>query len=131
MNAAQILKAMEAQREFMVPLDGERKVTLRRPTDLQIQTNFIKLAPGAKPEDPPKPSLYVDPAHLHRYGVGWSGFAEADLLGAAGGSDPAPFDPLLLQAWLECNPAQINVLVEGLLGNIVQHINSKAEAEKN
>ena len=131
MNAEQLLKAMLIQREFMVPLDAERKVALRRPTDLQIQTNFIKLNPGAKPEDPPKPSLHVDPAQLYRYGVGWVGFTEADLLGAAGGSDPAPFDPLLLQAWLECNPAQINVLLEGLLDNIVQHINSKAEAEKN
>lgn len=131
MTPAQILRAMEAQREFMVALDGERKITMRRPTELQIQTNFIKLLPGPKPEDPPKTELTANPDQLHRYATGWTGFTEADLLGPAGGSDPAPFDQLLLQAWLEEHTEHIPTLLNGLLGNIVEHVNARSNATKN
>lgn len=131
MTPAQILRAMEAQREFMVDLGQGRKVSLRRPTELQIQTNFVKLQPGDKPEDPPKPILHVDPAQLHRYATGWTGFAESDLIGAAGSSDPAPFDTVLLQAWLEEHTEHLPTLVQGLLDSIVQHLNARSDAAKN
>jgi hypothetical protein len=133
MNAEQILKAMRTQRELGVPMGGTpeapRRMTLLRPTELEIQRDLLKLLPGA--DGKPMAKLEVDPDTVHRYVVGWDGYTEADLLGPAGGSDAAPFAPELVREWLANNPADIHVLVEALLTAVATHINSKAEAAKN
>ena len=133
MNAEQILKAMRTQRELGVPMggtaDAPRRMTLLRPTELEIQRDLLKLVPGA--DGKPTAQLLVDPDTVHHYVVGWDGYTTADLLGPAGGSDAAPFAPELVREWLANNPADIHVLVEALLTAVATHINSKAEAAKN
>jgi hypothetical protein len=133
MNAEQILKAMRTQRELGVPMGGTpeapRRMTLLRPTELEIQRDLLKLLPGK--DGTPMAKLEVDPDKVHNYVVGWTGYTEADLLGPAGGSDAAPFAPELVREWLANNPADIHVLVEALLIAVATHINSKAEAAKN
>lgn len=133
MNAEQILKAMRTQRELGVPMGGPpeapRRMTLLRPTELEIQRDLLKLLPGK--DGTPMAKLEVDPDKVHNYVVGWDGYTEADLLGPAGGSDAAPFAPELVREWLANNPADIHVLVEALLTAVATHINSKAEAAKN
>lgn len=139
MNAEQILKAMRTQRELGVPMHAAattggpegapRRITLLRPTELEIQRDLLKLLPG--PDGQPTARLMVDTDAIHKYVVGWSGYTTADLLGPAGGSDAAPFAPELVQEWLANNPADIHVLVEALLTAVSTYINSKAEAAKN
>lgn len=129
MTPDQILAKMAKLREFAVDLDGGKRITLRRPTELQIQTQIIRLVPGEGGQA--KASIELDPASLRAHVVGWAGVVESDLLGDAGGSDEVPFHPDLLQAWLDENPAQAATLVQALLGNIVEHINAKDAAAKN
>lgn len=133
MNAEQILKAMRTQRELGVPMGGTpeapRRMTLLRPTELEIQQNLLKLLPG--PDGKPTAQLMVDPDTIHAYVVGWQGYTTADLLGPAGGSDAAPFSGALVQEWLANNPGDIHLLVEALLTAVASHINAKAEAAKN
>ena len=131
MKPEAILAAMRKQREFVVDLGGDKRVTLRRPTELEIQTVFVKLQPGATPEDPPKSVLMADPATIHLYAVGWQGVTEADLIGTAGGDAEAPFDVHLLQEWLSEHPDYTVLLLKDLLESIVSHINAQVAAEKN
>lgn len=134
MNAEQILKAMRVQRELGVPMGGPaeapRKMTLLRPTDLEIQRDLVKLLPSDG-NGAPSAQLLIDPDTVHTYVVGWSGYTTADLLGPAGGSDAAPFAPELVREWLSNNPGDIAVLVQALLGAVAEHINRKADAAKN
>ena len=129
MKPEHILKAMRAQRELGVDMGNDRRMTLLRPTELEIQRDLIKMMPG--PDGAPVAQLLIDPDKLHSYVVGWSGYTEADLLGPVGGSDAAPFAPELVQEWLANNPADIGTLLDALLGCITQHINARAEAAKN
>lgn len=133
MNAEQILKAMRAQRELCVPMggadDAPKRMTLLRPTDLEVQRDMIKLMPG----DGGKPTaqLLLDTDTVHRFVVAWDGYTTADLLGPAGGSDAAPFSPDLVREWLATHPEDIRKLVDALMGAITEHINTRAEAAKN
>ena len=129
MSPEQILAKMAKQREFTVDLDGGKRITLRRPTELQIQTQIVRLVPGEGGEA--KASIGLDTDSLRTYAVGWAGVVESDLLGSAGGSDEVPLHPDLLQAWLEDNPAHAATLVNALLEHIVAHINAKDESAKN
>ena len=129
MKPEHILKAMRAQRELGVDMGNERRMTLLRPTELEIQRDLIKLLPGV--DGKPVPQLLIDTDTVHRYVVGWAGYTEADLLGPAGGSDAAPFAPELVQEWLANNPDDIGKLLDALFGCITAHINARAEASKN
>ena len=129
MKPEHILKAMRAQRELGVDMGDGRSMTLLRPTELEIQRDLIKLLPGS--DGTPVPQLLIDTDAVHRYVVGWSGYTEADLLGAVGGSDAAPFSTELVQEWLANNPSDIGKLLDALFGCITSHINARAEAAKN
>ncbi len=129
MKPEHILKAMRAQRELGVDMGNDRRMTLLRPTELEIQRDLIKLLPGA--DGKPVPQLLIDTDTVHRYVVGWTGYTEADLLGPVGGSDAAPFAPELVQEWLSNNPDDIGKLLDALFGCITDHINARAEAAKN
>ncbi len=129
MTPEQILNKMARLREFVVELDGGKNITLRRPTELQIQTQIIRLVPGKDGEA--KASIQLDPSDLRAHVVGWAGVVESDLLGSAGGSDEVPFHPDLFQAWIEERPEHAATLVQRLLSQIVEHINRKDDVEKN
>jgi hypothetical protein len=129
MKPEHILKAMRAQRELGVDMGNERRMTVLRPTELEIQRDLVKLLPG--PAGTPVPTLQIDTDTVHRYVVGWAGYTEADLLGPAGGSDAAPFAPELVQEWLSNHPEDIGKLLDALFTCITTHINARAEAAKN
>lgn len=131
MNHDQMKRAMLARREFAVDLPDGRRVTLRRPSELEIQANHVVLVPN--PEDPAKPrsQLQVLPERVHQLAVDWAGFTETCLVGSAGGSDPVPYHPELLRLWLEENTDAVVTLCTAALGAISDHLNARADAEKN
>lgn len=130
MNAQALLKKMRAQREVLVPLDGDKSVTLLRPTDAHCYRELMHLVP-AKNGVESAVELQIDTATLHTFAVGWSGFTEADLLGANGGSDAVEFDAALLQEYLANHMPVANALVDALYKAIAAHIEAKTAAEKN
>ncbi len=131
MTPDQILTKMRAQRELRVDMGGGRSMTLLLPTELQIQRDLIKLLPGASPDDPPRATLELDPDTVHQYVTAWAGYTTADLLGPAGGDDPAPFAGLLVQEWLAEHTEDVTTLTSALLTAINDRFKAKAEAEKN
>jgi len=69
---------------------------------------------------------------LRKYASGWSGFTEADVLGAAiGSSDPIDFDADL---WIEMAADKsewLKKMADALLDSMVTTINERAEVAKN
>jgi hypothetical protein len=131
MTPQQILTKMRAQRELRVEMGSGRSMTMLLPTELQIQRDLIKLLPGASPDDPPRATLELDPDTVHEYVVGWAGYTTSDLLGPAGGDDPAPFASVLVQEWLAEHASDVTTLTSALLTAINDRFKAKAEAEKN
>lgn len=131
MNHEKILRVMLAQREFVVDLAEGRRVTVRRPTEMQIQRDHVVLKFNPDTPDKRDASLTVDPDKVHELCVGWEGFSEADLTGAAGSSDAVPFHAELLRLWLEDQPDQARTLCTAVLDQMVAHLNRRSTAEKN
>lgn len=130
MDAQAILKKMRAQREFVVPLEGGKSITLLRPTDMECQRDLFQIKPATATEKL-KVELQLDTDKVYQYAIAWSGFTEADLLGADGGSDPVSFDATLLQEYLANHMAHTNTLLTAIYKAISDHLNQKAQAEKN
>ncbi len=130
MDAQAILKKMRAQREFVVPLEGGKSVTLLRPTDMECHRDLFQIKP-AKATEKVKVELHLDTDKVHNYATAWSGFTEADLLGADGGSDAVGFHAELLQEYLANHTTHAHALVTAMYEAIATYLNSKATAEKN
>jgi hypothetical protein len=134
MSPEQLLAIMAKQREFGVddlPGFEGRRITLRRPTEQQINAEIIVLVPNPADPDTPGARFVVKPEDLHKHAADWSGFTEADLVGAAGSDDVVPFHPALLQAWLADHPDVAHHLGSKLLDVVVDRVNSRAEDAKN
>lgn len=112
-----LLARMAAQREQWVPLGGARAVCIRRPLELEL----VRLRqPGAVAE-------FVVSAACN-----WRGFTEADLLGAADGSDaPVAFATELWAEWVrDRSDAMASVSTE-LVNMVTRHFETRAAAAKN
>lgn len=134
MSPDHLLAIMAKQREFGVddlPGFEGRRITLRRPTEQQINADFIVLVPNPDAPTEPGARFVVKPEDLHKHAVDWAGFTEADLVGVAGSGDEVPFHPALLQAWLADQPAVAHHLGSKLLDVVVARVNAQAEAAKN
>jgi hypothetical protein len=114
--AGDIIERLREQRSRWFETAEGRRVKIRRPSE----TECITLVGGLGVE------------HAQRYVVGWDGYTEADLLGAAVGSgDAVPFDAEL---WAEyvADHAELATQVVGWLGDmIVEHLKAKREAQGN
>jgi hypothetical protein len=111
-----LIDRMDAQRTHWAALPDGKRVQFRRP----LETEFGKFRTGVHVE------------HLCEYAIGWEGFTEADLLGAAvGGSDVAPFSPELWARVVRDRIAYVTPLAEALVECIRLHLEAKDGAAKN
>ena len=91
--AERILAQRQAQRlrwvEVAPAQDGKaaRRVQITRPTETE-QPQFLRRTGD-------KYQWVADLEHVKRFVVGWEGFLESDLVGAAGGDQPVPFNAAL------------------------------------
>ena len=134
MSPDQLLAIMAKQREFGVddlPGFEGRRITLRRPTEQQINADFIVLVPNPDTPDEPGARFVVKPEDLHKHAADWAGFTEADLVGAAGSDDAVPFHPALLQAWLAEHPRVANHLSERMLDVVLNRLKQRSQDAKN
>lgn len=116
MDAATLVAKALEQRDTWVDLGGGKRVRLRRPPAAEM---FV-FGRAAKPEQ------------FLRTVVGWSGFTEADVLGAAvGGSSEVAFD---VELWVVLALDQIDWIgkvSESLVASITTYLQQQEAARKN
>lgn len=114
-EAQALIARIRAQREFWVDVAPGKRLRVRRP----VETDFVRYS---------RLSVGLCAACV----VGWDGFSEADLLGAAiGSSDPLPFDE---EACLEVvldRAEWASVLAIAIAKAIKDHLDAKDAAGKN
>jgi hypothetical protein len=124
----QLLAQMETQRKRWVPVAEGKRIQILLPTELAVLTHFVKPAdtPGGKAE------FSCDVAEVKQYACGWDGITEADLLGAAVGSqDAVAFAPALWAVLVEDRVEWIKPVARALLDGIVERQNQRATDAKN
>lgn len=115
MDVALMLARMQGQREFEVQLDNGRKVRMRRPPEAELP----RLIGG----------VYLE--HVVDAAVGWD-FTEADLLGAAIGSeDEVPFATALWREYVADNTPALEACSRRLAEVVSDYLKRKAETAKN
>lgn len=122
-----VLARVRKQREKTVELEAGKKLTFLRPPEAELG-DLLKPVEG----DPTKAQWVIEIEHVVKYAVGWEGFTEADLLGAAiGSSDVVEFDRDL---WAEVvgDRAEWKVKVaNAILGSVVDHLTAREAVAKN
>lgn len=127
MNPEALLQTMRAQRSVWVDLEPGKRVQVIRPREAEVAESFLK--PSSRKGV--GYTLSADLPEVRRFTVGWEGFTEADLIGAAGGSSPVPFHA---DVWSEVVTDRLDwsrIVAEKLVRLIADHQSAKAEAEKN
>ena len=127
--AAQLIERLRAQRDSWCVLreagDGEPElaVCLRRPTEAEL--------PAYRPAQGQTMHQLLTDA-VCRTAVGWRGFTEAELLGAAiGSSDPLEFSADLWAEAVRDRVEWVNACAGHLMEQINRHLEAKAERQKN
>lgn len=123
-----LLAQMRRRREQVVPLGGERSVTIVRPPETEFGSMLKHVDVEKK-----LGTWEVGPEHVRKYTVGWEGFTEADLLGPEiGASDiKVPFDPEVWAAVAADSTEYQQKVADAILKSVVDHLNGKAETAKN
>lgn len=122
--AERLISQMRDQRASWLDLDDRRRVKVLRPRETE-QVDFLRKTEGGKPE------LYADQQHVEKFVVDWEGFTEADLVGAAGNSEPLAFDQAL---WREVCADSLEItrkVAQKLLDLIVEYRVAQAKDAKN
>lgn len=113
---AVLLDQMEAQRTAWADLAPGKRVQFRRP--LEDDMPRLRSMP------------VVDLAC--EFVCGWEGITEADLLGAAMGSDaPAPFHVKLWSRFLRDNLAHVEAVAAAIVRSVTDHVAARDAAAKN
>lgn len=117
--SAQLIKQLRERRMVWVELDlPGKRVRLIRPTEVELAQHFIKDG-----------IVSVGIEEVKRFTVDWSGFTEADLLGAAiGSSDTVPFSSDLWAEVVSDRVDWVRSLAHKLLELSIQH-RTTAEAD--
>lgn len=117
--AERILAQRQAQRRSWVELapasDGKpaRRVQITRPTETEQPAFLQRVGDGYQ--------WAADIEHVKRFVVGWDGFTEADLVGAAGGDQPVPFSPALWADVCTDSKATTAKVAEALLAALTDY----------
>lgn len=115
-TSADLIARLLARRERWVELEPGRELRIRRPAEADI-------------------GLYVRAIGIDQLGkavVGWSGFTEADVLGATQGStSPVPFDQALCIELLRDRVEWVGKLADAVMDDIRAHLESREAARKN
>ena len=124
MSSKALLAQLRKRREHSVDLGGRRTIKKKSPPEIDFP-NFLREIDG-------KRVWFIGPDDVRKYASGWSGFTEADVLGAAiGSSDPIDFDADL---WIEMAADKsewLKKMADALLDSMVTTINERAEVAKN
>lgn len=128
--AERLIAQMRTQRQSWVevapaPEGGvAKRVKITRPPENEVSSFVTSTADG-------RFTLSATADHVSRYVVGWDGITEADLVGAAGGSDPAPFNADLWRLVVEDRLDWMRAIAQALLDAILAHRAARTEDEKN
>lgn len=125
MNAQALADLIRAQRSKRVEVAPGKWVSVLRPTEFEVQKEFIKVL------DDGSIGLQADIPGTVKYVVGWEGFLESDLVGSAGASSPAEFSPGLWALVASDNVEWATTIAKHLLNEIATHQIAKADAAKN
>lgn len=129
MEHAAALARMRARRESWVDLEQDKPglaVLLRRPAETTFPRFFQADESGQGV------SVVVGIADVQQHVVGWRGFTEATLYGAAdGGSDVVEFAPALWAELVADSADWSSAVSKALAKVIADYIKSKADAAKN
>lgn len=124
MATSALVLALRRKRERTVDLGDGKKVTFLRPTE----TDLPKLLHG----DGDTRTWSVGIAEVQACVVDWSGFTEADVLGASvGSSDPLPFDADLWGELVSDRITWMRKVADDILTSVVDHINAQDKTAKN
>lgn len=111
-----LVKKILAQRESRFEVSPGRFLTIRRPAELEI----VGWRQG----------VTVD--RLKEAVIGWEGFLEADLLGAAiGASSPVDFDKEVFGAWIVDRGDEFAKVAAEVQRLVVEHLERKEASAKN
>lgn len=114
-NNDSLLARMDAQRTHWADLPDGKRVQFRRP----LETEFGRFREGVGVE------------HVAECVCGWDGFTEADLLGAALGSDAAvTFDPALWSRVMRDRVDYMQPVAQAIAKAIGDHLQAKEAAAK-
>lgn len=128
--AERLIAQMRTQRQSWVevapaPEGGvAKRVKITRPPENEV-SSFVTTT------DDGRFTLQATAEHVSRYVVGWAGITEADLVGAVGGSDPAPFNPDLWRLVVEDRLDWMRIIAQALLDAILTHRAARTADEKN
>lgn len=106
------LRALREQRRFWVDLGGGLRVQLQRPREAEMP-RFVR---------------GVDVDHVAAQAVDWQGFTEATFAGAAGSSEPLPFDADLWAEYVGDHLQAVQTCASALAEAITAHLERKAAA---
>jgi len=116
-----LLAQMRAQRTRWVELEpgtegGQpaKRVQILRPPEAELPDLLTTTADG-------RHTLAVQQRHVEQYTIGWDGITEADLIGPAGSSEPAPFATALWAAVTLDRVAWGRTVAQAILAAIVEH----------
>jgi hypothetical protein len=111
-----LIARMYGVREWWFPLDGAKRLKLRRPPELDL--------PGLKG------GITLD--RMKEIVVGWEGFTEADLLGPTVGSDSVvAFDVEVMALYLADHSDDFSKAATEILQKVMEYLKQKADTAKN
>lgn len=125
MSTNVLLAQLRKRREKKVDLGDGKSVTFHRPPESEMAA--LLFGDGTKER-----TITVGLDQVRKYVVGWSGFTEADLLGAGvGSSDPVDFSADLWAEVCSDDMGWINQIAEAILKSVVDHWSAKDAVAKN
>lgn len=126
MDARALLAALKRRREVSVEVEPGKKIFFTRPPEAEMGSMLVS-NPGEKTG-----TWVVTIAHVRKYVTGWSGFTEADILGAAvGAADEVAFDSELWAEMVGDNIEWVGKIADGILKSIVDHLAAQEVVAKN
>ncbi len=116
MDTKALLARMASQREASVTLPNGKRLTYRRPPEVELP----RLIGGVKLQ------------HVVEYACGWEGFTTADLLGAADGSDEvATFSTELWEAYVKDHLDALQAVCDAMAATVSEYLKRKADTSGN
>ena len=124
-----LIAQIKAQRQSWVEVapatetQPAKRVRITRPPENDV-ADFVTERDGRR-------TLEVGASHVVKYVVDWDGVLESDLVGAAGSSDPAPFNSALFAIVVEDRLPWMRTIASALLDSIVAHHEAQQTDAKN
>ena len=103
-----------------------KKVFFARPPETDMRS-MLTVKPGEETG-----VWNVNLEHVQKYATGWSGFTEADVMGAAiGASDEIAFDQDLWSEMVADNIEWMQKMAAAILDSVIAHLSKQEAVAKN